>query len=58
MRKQVPESRDSVMTVSRRRRHRALEGKQPHRESSVCLQDCEIAAPYDSRATEAMMASP
>ena len=33
-------------------------GKQAHHESSVCLQDCEIAAPYDSRATEAMMASP
>ena len=33
-------------------------GKQAHHESCVCLQDCEIAAPYDSRATEAMMASP
>jgi hypothetical protein len=33
-------------------------GKQAHHESSVCLQDCEIAAPYDNQATEAMMASP
>src|SRR5450432_2316498 len=33
-------------------------GEQAHHESCVCLQDCEIAAPYDNRATEAMMASP
>src|SRR6202171_3039178 len=33
-------------------------GKQAHHESSVWLQDCEIAAPYDNPATEAMMASP
>jgi uncharacterized MAPEG superfamily protein len=31
-------------------------GKLAHHESSVCLQDCEIAAPYDNQATEAMMA--
>jgi hypothetical protein len=33
-------------------------GEQAHHESSVRLQDCEIAAPYDNQATEAMMASP
>src|SRR5713101_9735943 len=33
-------------------------GKQAHHESSVCPQDCEIAAPYDNQATEVMMASP